>query len=73
MDEEIRGHSFCGPRIRKESLMTSNDIGRQFKLIDASKKIAAIYALYGQMQAAQNELNGLGRALQAKSAVRRTV
>jgi hypothetical protein len=47
--------------------MTTNDIDRQLKLIDASRKIAAIYTQYGQIQAAQNELNSLGRTLQTTS------
>jgi hypothetical protein len=47
--------------------MTPNDIDRQLKLIDASRKIAVIYTQYGQIQAAQKELNTLGRYLQGQS------
>ena len=47
--------------------MTTNDIDRQFQLIDASRKIATIYAHYGQIQAAQKELISLGKMLQAKN------
>jgi hypothetical protein len=47
--------------------MTTNDIDRQLKLIEASQKIANIYTYYGQIQAAQKELSALGRILQANS------
>lgn len=47
--------------------MTTNDIDRQLKLIEASLRIAAIYSQYGQVQAAQKELTALGRSLQNQS------
>jgi len=47
--------------------MTSYDVERQLKLIEASKKIAAIYSRYGQVQAACNELGSLGKTLQQDS------
>lgn len=51
--------------------MTTNDINRQFRLIDASRKIAIIYTHYGHIEAAQKELVSLGKILQAKSQQRR--
>jgi hypothetical protein len=45
--------------------MTTNDIDRQLKLIDASSRIAMIYTQYGQVQAAQRELTNLGKMLQS--------
>lgn len=45
--------------------MTTSDIHRQLRLIDASRKIAIIYTHYGQILAAQKELKALGRTLQA--------
>jgi len=53
--------------------MTPNDIDRQLKLIDASRKIATIYTHYGQILAAQKELSSLGRTLQAPSFSRRAL
>jgi hypothetical protein len=51
--------------------MTTNDIERQFTLIDASRKIATIYTHYGHIQAAQKELIGLGKLLQTNNQHRR--
>ncbi len=45
--------------------MTSVEIQREIKLIDASKKIAAIYLQYNQIKATQAELTSLGRTLAA--------
>lgn len=51
--------------------MSTNEINRQLKLIDASRKIATIYTHYGQVHAALAELSALGRMLQADSVVNR--
>jgi len=44
--------------------MSGNDINRQLRLVEASKKIALIYARYGQVESAKRELTALGQALQ---------
>jgi hypothetical protein len=51
--------------------MTTNDIDRQLKLIEASRRIATIYTHYGQVQAAQKELTSLCEVLQANNGYRR--
>jgi len=53
--------------------MTNNDLSRQLRLIEASKKIATIYARYGQLEAAKRELSTLGQALQSKGTSRRSM
>ncbi len=53
--------------------MTNVDLERRLKLIDASKKIATIYAGYGHIDAACQELAALGKSLQSKADSRRAM
>jgi hypothetical protein len=53
--------------------MTSNDIQRQLKLVNASARIATIYAGCGQIEAATKELVGLAKNLYPKRESRRAM